>query len=566
MGASLALAGLTACTKQPAEKIVPYVKQPEERGPGPAALLRHRARATTATRAGVLVESHKGRPTKIEGNPDHPAVARRHRRLRPGRDPRPLRPRPLADGAVLRARSAPGPSFRAALRDALAHAEGQGRARACASSPAPSPRPRWPPRCRRCSRSFPEAQWHTYEPAGRDNARAGARPGLRRAGRARSYHFDQADVILSLDADFVGSGPGEPAAHPRVRDAAARSTRRARPDDEPALRGRGLAHRSPAPWPTTGWPLRSSEIEGFARAVAAGLGLAGRGRDGRPTPTGWARSSRTCQTHAGEARLVIAGESQPPAVHALAHAINETLGARRARPSSTPRPSRPTAEDQAASLRDAGRGHGRRARSRCSSILGGNPAYDAPADLAIRRGPGQGAACASTSASTTTRPRSAATGTCRRRTPSRPGATRAPPTARSTILQPLIAPLYGGTSAPRGARRASWAGRSATGYDLVRGRTGSGASSARRLREALAAGAPRRRRRRSTALARRSRSRSCRLGDWATGGRDAGGRGPRDRLPRPIPAVFDGRFANNGWLQELPKPAHQADLGQRGAS
>ena len=70
--ASLALAGLTGCTKQPLEKIIPYVRQPEQIIPGKPLYF-----ATALTHAGyalgVLAESHQGRPTKIEGNPDHPA-------------------------------------------------------------------------------------------------------------------------------------------------------------------------------------------------------------------------------------------------------------------------------------------------------------------------------------------------------------------------------------------------------------------------------------------------------------------------------------------------------------
>src|SRR5678815_76528 len=72
MSASLALAGVTACTVQPQELIVPYVRQPEEEIPGKPLFF-----ATAITQGGVaqglLVESHEGRPTKIEGNPDHPA-------------------------------------------------------------------------------------------------------------------------------------------------------------------------------------------------------------------------------------------------------------------------------------------------------------------------------------------------------------------------------------------------------------------------------------------------------------------------------------------------------------
>ncbi len=73
MGASLALAGLTACTRQPTEHIVPYVRQPEELIPGKP-LFYATAHTLNGVASGVLVESHEGRPTKVEGNPEHPAT------------------------------------------------------------------------------------------------------------------------------------------------------------------------------------------------------------------------------------------------------------------------------------------------------------------------------------------------------------------------------------------------------------------------------------------------------------------------------------------------------------
>src|SRR3954454_12918032 len=71
-GATLAIAGLNSCTKQPLEEIVPYVKQPEIVIPGKP------LRFATATQYsgfghGLLVTAYEGRPTKIEGNPTHPA-------------------------------------------------------------------------------------------------------------------------------------------------------------------------------------------------------------------------------------------------------------------------------------------------------------------------------------------------------------------------------------------------------------------------------------------------------------------------------------------------------------
>src|SRR6187397_3374627 len=71
MGASMALAGVTACTVQPQELIVPYVRQPEEEIPGKP-LFFATAMTLGGVASGLLVESHEGRPTKVEGNPDHP--------------------------------------------------------------------------------------------------------------------------------------------------------------------------------------------------------------------------------------------------------------------------------------------------------------------------------------------------------------------------------------------------------------------------------------------------------------------------------------------------------------
>jgi len=72
MGASLALAGVSACTRQPMERIVPYIRQPEEMVPG-TPLYFASALPLSGFARGILVETHEGRPTKIEGNPDHPA-------------------------------------------------------------------------------------------------------------------------------------------------------------------------------------------------------------------------------------------------------------------------------------------------------------------------------------------------------------------------------------------------------------------------------------------------------------------------------------------------------------
>ena len=96
MGASMALAGLTGCVKQPAEKIFPYVRPPEEFIPGEP-LYYATAQLHGGYARGIVVESYEGRPTKIEGNELHPASKGGDGRLRPGFPPQHVRPGSLAD-------------------------------------------------------------------------------------------------------------------------------------------------------------------------------------------------------------------------------------------------------------------------------------------------------------------------------------------------------------------------------------------------------------------------------------------------------------------------------------
>ena len=71
MAASLALAGLGGCERLPEQHVVPYVKQPDGLVLGKPQFYAT-AMPFLADAIGLLVESHEGRPTKIEGNPDHP--------------------------------------------------------------------------------------------------------------------------------------------------------------------------------------------------------------------------------------------------------------------------------------------------------------------------------------------------------------------------------------------------------------------------------------------------------------------------------------------------------------
>ena len=180
MGASLALAGMTACTRQPTEHIMPYVRQPEDLIPG-RPLFFATAVTLNGVANGVLVESHEGRPTKMEGNPEHPATLGACD--------------PYTQAAVLQlydpdrsqALSFNGEisswgEYTGALRDALAQQKaknGAGIRILTETVTSPSMAEQW----RTIQKLYPAAKWHQWDPAGPHSARAGGHAGIRAAGQ-----------------------------------------------------------------------------------------------------------------------------------------------------------------------------------------------------------------------------------------------------------------------------------------------------------------------------------------------------------------------------------------------
>ncbi len=572
MGASLALAGVSACTKQPEERIVPYVRQPEEIVPG-----RPLSFATAMPLSGigspVLVENHMGRPTKVEGNPEHPASlgatdAFAQASVLSLYDP------DRAQAVRFRGEVRTWGQFFGAMRSAMAAQEetdGAGLRILTDTITSPSLHEI----IHQILAYFPQAKWHQYEPAGRDQARAGARLAFGRHVHCH-YRIAQADVILSLDADFLNAGPG----HVRyARDFADR--RRVAGEDRAMNRlyaaeslatitGAKADHRL---------PMRPSAIEGFARAVAAGLGVAGV----TPAPAlaadvrdRWIPALvKDLQAHAGRS-VVIAGEHQSPAVHALAHAMNLALGNAGTTVVYT-EPVEPNPVDQMASLRDLVRGMSA-ASVELLIILGGNPVYTAPTDL------GFGDALANVGLAVHLTADDNETSTlCHWNIPEAHyleswSDVRAYD-GTVTILQPLIAPLYGGktaaevlaplTEAPdRNAHdivKSYWQ-RAFTAATLaawtLADRDGQAFADADVFwRTALHDGFIA-----STALPAipppplqplPAPSLSSGPAPSASSGPAPSAAAPSDALEivfTPDPTVHDGRFANNGWLQELPKP------------
>jgi MoCo/4Fe-4S cofactor protein with predicted Tat translocation signal len=543
MGASLALAGLAGCTRQPTETIVPYVRMPEGIVPGQP-LYFATAIPIGAVATGVLVESHVGRPTKIEGNPLHPAslgatdalvqasvlALYDPDRSQVVRHVDEILPWAAFDDAI------------GATVEAQARAQGAGLRILTGSVTSPT----LAGQLREILARFPGARWHQYEPVSRDAARLGSRIAF---GRPLDpvYRFERADVVLSLDADFLGSGAGvaryirDFVSRRRLRDGSAEMNRLYVAESTPTSTGAKADERL---------PLRASEIEGFTRALAGALGLAVAGSDGGGPRAAWLDAvAADLAAHRGRS-LVVAGGEQPPAVHALAYAINAKLG----NLGETLVLIEPVDEepvDQTDSLR-ALVADMRSGAVEVLLILGGNPVYDAPADFdfagaldAVRLRIHLGLYDDETSR------------LCHWHLPEA-HALESWGDARAydgtvTILQPLIAPLYGGRSSHEVlATVAGSAERS--GYEILRAawqvRAGGGDFERfwkRALNDGLVAGSAR-----SPRTAALRSDWAAAIGDAPPPAAQAGG--DLEIVFRPDPAVLDGRFANNGWLQELPRP------------
>jgi molybdopterin-containing oxidoreductase family iron-sulfur binding subunit len=342
LGASLALAGVSGCSSQPApeENIVPPARQPEGRVPGKP-LYFATAMPLGGVATGLLVKSNEGRPTKVEGNPRHPAVEVSSRDpakrfgatdvfaqasildlYDPDRSQTATylgRPRGWA-GALLTLRSQMDKQRRnggTGVRVLTGNVTSPTLVDQLTGDHAGTLRT-----------EFPQAKWYRHEPARSESVREGARLAFGREVDT-IYRFDKAAVVLALDADFLSCGPG----HLRyVRDFMSRRRVWGK-DGEPTMNRLYSVESLPS---NTGavadnrLALRPSEVEGFARAVAAELGVEGVKTSAilSEVQRKWVavlKRDLSDEKNRGKS-VVLAGDAQPPIVHALAHAMNHALG------------------------------------------------------------------------------------------------------------------------------------------------------------------------------------------------------------------------------------------------
>ena len=540
MGASLALAGLAGCGRPDESHIVPYVKQPDGMVLGKPNFY---ATAMTfgADAVGVLVESHEGRPTKIEGNPDHPSSLGATNAIVQASilnlyDPD--RAQTVMEGGEIRAWSRFLDSAQEAATGVKA-ANGEG-FRILTGTIA-SPTLAW--QLKKLLALYPQAKWHQWEPAVSDGARDGAKLAFGRVVNT-VYVPGKADVILSLDADFLASGPG----HISYARQFARRRKLEGPSD--ALNRLYVVEPTPTVTGSTAdnrLPVRACDVELFARALAAKLGH-GSAVSLPAEAEKWLSAVASDLRRARGNALVIAGEQQSATVHAVAHAINAALGAVGTTLYYT-EPVEAVPTNHLESLRelcaDMDRG-----KVDLLVILGGNPVYDAPHDFdfvsklkkvhtAVHLSPyfDETSAYCQWHVSESHYLESWSDSRAYDGT--------------ASIIQPLISPLYYTKSAhdvvaafsdkpglpPYEAVRAYWTEASAHMESPVE-------SAWRKwLNDGVIPG---------TKFA--PINPELKFSVTSLPAAVAIAADQVEYIFRPDPCVYDGRFANNGWLQELPKP------------
>ncbi len=534
MGASLGLAGMTGCVRLPLEPIVPYVRQPEDVIPG-----RPQFYATAMTLGGyaspLLVESHMGRPTKIEGNDKHPAslggtdiFAQAH--VLGLYDP------DRSQSVVSMGDQRSWQSFITAIRGPLSAQKAvQGAGIRILTPTIPSPT--LADQLRTFLKIYPQAKWHVYEPVNRDNVLEGAKMAFGQPVETR-YDFSKADVIVSLDADFLYAGfPGNVR---YIRDFAKRRNPDGRMnrlyviESSPTTTGAKADHRL---------AVKASMVEAFARVLNQN------GEVSAEYASFVESAESDLQAHNGSS-LVIVGDHQPAVVHALAHSMNQALGnVGKTVFYSDPVDANPV--NQTESIKDltadihAG-------KVDLLVILGGNPAYDAPADLDFANILKNGKI-----------PLRVHLGLYQNETAelcqwhvNQTHELEAWGDAHAydgtvSIIQPLIAPLYNGRSAVEFVALLNGQADTA-GYDLVRAywqKQHAGADFEQFWRKSLNDGWVD-----GTTFVSKL---AAKTGNSAPASSASSDPNAIELNIRRDPTIYDGQFSNNGWLQECPKPMNK---------
>jgi molybdopterin-containing oxidoreductase family iron-sulfur binding subunit len=530
MGASMALAGLAGCTKQPDEPIYAYVKQPEDLILGKPMYFASASPFVTGA-VPVLVKTDQFRPIKVDGNPEHAYNLGSSDVFTQGSlldlyDP------DRSQHVTYMGEGREWAEFAQALRDKAGESkDGTGVYFLSSTITSPTLARQW----KAMQAAYPKAKLVQYDPAVAGTTLAGA--------TSIQYALADADVIVSLDADFL-SGAAFPGFHKLTREYAQRRktpsnlNRLYTVESTPTTTGMKAEHRL---------GLRASEIPAFAAALAVAVGASG----AQAANYSWtdeqqkflAALAKDLKAHAGKS-AVIAGIYQDPSVAELALAINTALG-NVGKTVIVGDALNPLPSDQIGDLKalvaDLNAG-----KVDWLVILNANPIYSAPADLEF--------ATAFNKAKIVAHLGSHYDETGHEAHWHIPAAhsLESWSDARSydgtvSIVQPLIEPLYGGKTAHdvfqtllNEPKLSAYEAVRETWKPTIKGDFETG------WRKALHAGWIE-----DTAFDKTGKG----------GGASAQAKVPtpasKDAIEiifRPDPNIYDGRWSNVGWLQELPKP------------
>ena len=532
MGASLALAGLAGCTKQPDENIYPYVKQPEDLVLGRPMYFATAYPFPTGA-IPVLVKSDAFRPIKVDGNPDHPMSKGKSDAFTQGTllelyDP------DRSQHVLYKGQNDSWGNFQSKFATAAGKTSGgEGIYFLSETVTSLTLAAQW----KQVQGKFPHAKLIQWEPINQDSSRAASKAAFGSYTDAQ-YKLEDADIILSLDADFLGG-----IAHPGFLPMSSAYAERHRYEEGKTPNRLYVVESMPT---VTGFKaehrlaLKPSEIPAFAAALANGSAPSLSDPDAQKFFTAvlddLKKNSGRC--------VVIPGEQASASVHAAAYALNSASGAIGKTVIYT-ETINPLPSEQVADLKslvvDMNAG-----KVQWLVMLGANPLYSAPADLnfleAFNKVPTTvhlGSHVDETGALSTWHINKA-------------HYLESWTDARAydgtiSIIQPMIDPLYGGKN-PHDMMQALLDNPQAGAFDVVQANAKTylkgdrEAAWRKALHDGWVEGTA------FTAKPGTPAKSNVAPSLAANSDKDA-----IEVLFRPDPSLYDGRFSNVGWMQELPK-------------
>ena len=533
MGAAMAMAGLTGC-RRPEEKILPYSRASEEIMPGVPQQYATGMPFRDVLRP-VLVQSHEGRPTKVEGNGDHPTGQ--------------TGTSGFEQASVLnlydpdRSRSVRREGSEATWSDFVSFCRQLGEQAAqqtVAVLVEENPSPTVQAMRQRMEDRFPNLRWVTYSSTGDNPVRLGMQQAFGRPLRPR-YNLGEAEVVLSLDSDFL-DGRHRDFLHNTQSFA---EGRRLESTDDDMSR----LYAVESQFSTTGGSadhrlrMQARRIKAFAAALGAELGV------GSAPDADWSdkeqvfvREIARDLQEAGEQGVVLAGESQPPEVHALAMAINQRLGGIGTTVTlfNTGQSQTSSQDEALADLVEEMKGD----QIDSLFMVGVNPVYDAPAELGFEEALANVQNTVHCGLHRDETARASRWHVPRTHYLESWGDGRAYDGTLS-VVQPLISPLYEDAHSEIEVLNLLATGVDASGYDLVREqwRNRIRGNFEERWREVLHDGYLE-----DTQFGRASVRRAS-VPSLSAPSDDG-----LEVVFRRDPKLLDGRFSNNAWMQELPDP------------